>query len=757
MWSFLKKPFIDPSSTQEDQVLVRWLTIVLFLLIGLITANSVAIFSGLLDQNNMGAILSANSIGMLALFTIWLIMRAGYTQTAAFILLLVLYILITYINAVVFQSIRTPNVMTYFALIPLTGLLMGRRNMNRVAALCMITISMIFYGEWVGFLIPTVQTRSLLDDLTVLFLAIAINTVLLNASIRRVEDKANIIRRTVALLSQTNRELEESQEQLRFAQSGLESKVAQRTEELRQNNVSLAKEVEQRQQLLEALAKSEANWRTLAEQVPELIIRIEPDHTISFINRQSAGYEPQELLNAPVHIIHEQSKYKKILDQALNQVFHDGEVITYEQIEEIDGEQYWHINRVSGIREGETISAAILISTDISEQKRTEAAMYQVQKMESLGVLAGGLAHDFNNLLTVIVMQTTLALKRLPQNESVRAKLERVIDAAGRATELTKQMLNYAGRSMLDLQTFDLNELIRGNAHLFSSAIPKNIRIQSSLTESAALVSGDKSQMQQVIMNLILNAADAIQPNNGNILIATKRQHYSRDMMANENWLGYELEDGEYILLEVEDNGSGMDAMTLRKVFDPFFTTKVTGRGLGLASVIGIIRSHKGALHLSSTLGTGTKFSILLPLTTSETALVDESKADLSFNGSRELMLVIDDEEMVREGIADLLTDANLRVMTAATGKEGIQKFCQHANDLSLVILDLAMPEMNGEAVFRQLQQIDAAVPVMIMSGHGKDEMLERIRAVKHVPFIHKPPTSNLLLQTVQEHLRPVK
>lgn len=753
----LPKPVIDQfASDRTERIAVRWLTIVLLSLMGLIVANSAAIVSGLLDQGNMVSVLRTNGVALLALLCIWLIMRVGYTKVAAIVLLIVLYLLITYLNAAVFRSVRTPNVMTYFALIPLAGLLVGRRKMNFIAMLSIITIGVIFYAELSGWLIPATETRSILDDLAVLFLAIALNTVLLNASIQRVEDTADMIRQTAALLSQSNQELEESQEELRIAQSGLEQKVAQRTEELYQKNSSLAREIEQRQQLLEALTKSEANWRTLAEQVPELIVRIEPDQSISFINRSRAGHEPQMLLHAPVQLIHAQSKYKKMLSHALNQVWQSGEIVTYEEFEERNGQQYWYINRVSPITEWGTIAAAILISTDISEQKRTEAAMYQAQKIESLGILAGGLAHDFNNLLTVIVMQSTLALKRLAGDEQVRPKLERVIDAAGRATDLTRQMLNYAGRSTLDLQTFDLNELITGSAHLFSSAIPKNIQIERHLAESTALVEGDQSQLQQVLMNLILNAADAIKPNNGTIWISTRLQQFSGGAIANEKWLGEALTAGDYILLEVEDSGCGMDAITVSKVFDPFFTTKVTGRGLGLASVIGIIRSHKGGLKVSSTVGKGTKFSILLPVATLEGPLLTEHTADLDFIGAQELILVIDDEEMVREGIADFLRDANLRVLTAATGAEGLQQFQRYAQELSLVILDLAMPEMNGEAVFRQLQQIDAQVPVLIMSGHGKDEMLDRIRAVSYVPFIHKPATSNALLQMVQEHLRTV-
>jgi len=753
---FLKKLLSKQSfADQATAIAARWLNIILLLLITLILANSAAILVGWLDQANMVLILATNGIALVAFCTIWLIMRMGYVNTAAFILLAILYILITYINAIVFRSIRTPNVMTYFALIPLTGLLVGQRNMNRVAMLCIVTIGIIFYCEWVGILIPSLESRSLFDDLVVLFLAIVVNTVLLNASVRRVEDKADIIQQTAALLAQTNYDLEQSQKQLQIAQTGLEQKVAQRTEELRHNNAQLQQEITQRQQLVDALVKSEANWRTLAEQVPEVIIRIEPDHTISFINRQIAGQKPEDLLNSSVHTIHEQPKYKTLLTEAIDRVLQSGAVVTYEMIEGTGDQQSWHINRVSTITENGKIAAAILISTDISEQKRAEAAMYQAQKLESLGVLAGGVAHDFNNLLTIIVMQTSLALKQVSGNKIVQQKLERVMDATKRATELTKQMLNYAGRNRLDIQKFDLNELITGNAHLFSSAIPKNIKIHTCLDESNLYVSGDRVQIQQIIMNLILNAADAINPNQGSIQITTRfKYHATADMMAGR-WVEGEVPAGNYISITIEDNGCGMDTETLEKIFDPFFTTKVTGRGLGLASVIGIVRSHKGGLHVSSSIGKGTQFTILLPaaLATDESRR-EEKKADVSFTASQELVLIIDDEEMIREGVAEVLTDANLRVLTAADGLEGVQKFHDHVNNLSLVLLDLALPEMNGEAVFQKLQQIDPQIPVIIMSGHPNERMLERICDLEQAEFIHKPPTTNLLLQTVKNKLR---
>lgn len=755
MWHFLQRLFANPKfPSQEQTQAANWVRIILLFLGSLILVNSFAILAGVLDEENALAILTANGIALVALGIIWLIMRTGYLSIAAFILVLILYTLITYINATVFESVRTPNVTTYFALIPLAGLLLGRRVMNQIALLCIVTICIIFYFESTGALIPTDNSRSLTDDLTVLFLNIVLNTLLLNASIRREEEKTDIIRQTAALLSQTNHDLKQSQQQLQLAQAELEQKVAQRTEELNKNNVRLKKEIAERQLLLEALATSEANWRTLAEQLPEVIVRIEHDHAISFINRPIGERCREELNGLPASAIYEELQYKDLLIESLERVLQDGDVISYESEEHRAGKPSWHINRISAIRDGTTILAAILISTDITEQKQTEAAMYQAQKLESLGVLAGGVAHDFNNLLTIIIMQTTLALKKLPANHAIEQKLNRIMDAAERATALTKQMLNYAGRSMFNPQAFDLNELIQGNIHLFSSATAKNIKLGVNLCNSNLSMSGDQGQIQQVIMNLILNAADAIGTQKGAITISTNVQHLSEVDLATEQWFGGEPHVGDYVVLDVEDTGCGMDAQTLSMIFDPFFTTKVTGHGLGLASVIGIIRSHKGGLHVSSAVGKGTRFTIFFPAATVALQSTTEINLEKPFIGSRELVLIIDDEEMVRNGIAEVLSEANLHVMTADSGMNGIQQFREHVHELRLVLLDLSMPEMDGEAVFHEIHSINRQIPIILMSGHSKDGVLERIRNIRSVDFIQKPPTNGLLLRTIESNLR---
>lgn len=753
MTKFIRQWVLPPVFPDKEQTrAARWLHFIVLILIILVTGNSIFILLGGLDQDALGPILISNAVALLVNFIVLLLMRNGYVKPAALILLSLLSVLVTYTNAFIFQSVRTPNITTYFALIPLAGLLMGRRHMNFLATLCTVSILAIFYGEWIGILVPIESSRSIFDDLFVLFFALVMNTVLFNASVQRVEEKAEEINQTASALTTANQELYTSQLELQKARAELEQKVQQRTYELQQSNIKLQIEVEQRQQLLEALARSEANWRSLAEQLPEVIARINRNYTIAFINRDIGGRSPEELAGAHASAIHSQPQHQATLERCITTVFQTGETMRYESEEVIEENRTWQLNRVGAIQQNGRVIAVILISTDITEQKQTEAAMYQMQKLESLGVLAGGVAHDFNNLLSAMLMQMSLAATKLTSDHPVQRHLQRTMNAAERATELTRQMLNYAGRAQSEIKLLDLNELIMDNIHLFSASIPKSITLQSQLASDIPLMKGDKGQIQQLIMNLILNSADAIEQNVGTITVVTKVQELAAEESHHWRWFGTPVVAGRYVRLEVQDTGSGMDEKTLTKIFDPFFTTKFTGRGLGLASVIGIVRAHKGGLHVASVVGKGTTFTLLFPSTDDEiTATPNLSAATLIGNG--ELVLIIDDEEIVREGMADTLTSANFRVLAAADGPAGLQQFHEHANEIKLILLDLSMPGMTGEEVFYQLQAQHCDIPILLVSGYSKSEIMDRFVSKGLAGFIQKPYTAESLLQQVQTHL----
>lgn len=737
---------------KEQTRAARWLNWLFLAIIAITIIDSIAVLIGLLDQNAVVQIVTTNIIALwLNLTALWL-MRRGHVKISATILLTTAYLLITYLNAVIFQSIHTFNVIAYFVLIPLVGLLLGRRSMNVFGCVCVITISIIFYLEQIGILIPATP-RSAFDNIFILFLAIGLNTVLLNASIQRAEEQADEIYQTATTLAVTNQDLQQSQVQLQQARTELEQKVQQRTQELRESNEMLQQQVEERQRLLDALATSEANWRSIAEQVPDTITRINRDYTVAFINRSIGDQTPEQLIGTPIAMLHQQPEQQRLLCELMQTVLRTGQTLSYEIEEEREERHTWRINRVGPIWQNGNIVALILISTDITEQKQTEAAMYQMQKLESLGILAGGVAHDFNNLLSVMLMQLSLAVTKLPSDHPAKINLTRTLKAAERATELTRQMLNYAGRSPTETKQLNLNDLIADNIHLFSASISKNVRLTAELSDTLPLMLGDRGQLQQLIMNLIINSADAIGGKPGDIRVITKLRTLTEEAIAQSEWIGTQLTTGHYLQLEVQDTGCGMDAQTLRKIFDPFFTTKFTGRGLGLASVIGIVRAHKGVLHVASIVDQGTTFTILFPIVTARLPISDNMTPP-SFVGAGELVLVIDDEEPVCTSMAEILHEAGLRVLTATDGVTGLRLFGEYRHELRMVLLDLAMPGMSGEEVFHQLLATDAHIPILLVSGYSETDVMERFVNKQLAGFIQKPYTSAVLLQHIQAHLR---
>lgn len=389
------------------------------------------------------------------------------------------------------------------------------------------------------------------------------------------------------------------------------------------------------------------------------------------------------------------------------------------------------------------------------ERELQEDTLRQTQKLESLGVLAGGIAHDFNNLLVAMLGQSSLALAKLPVDSPARSHVEKVIRAAERAADLTKQMLAYSGRGRFNIKTLDINDLVSENISLLEAGIPKKVRLITQLTHGLPLIEADKGQLQQVIMNLILNAAEAIEGSNGTVTV-------SSCLVSGEELLTFQWPDNsrpplhqQFVLVEVEDNGKGMDPETLSKIFDPFFTTKVTGRGLGLAAVLGIVRGHKGALKVVSDLGRGTRFRILFP-STEAAPPPPAPPAELPFNQHQQrygTILVIDDEEPVREALVDILEDTGLMVLTAPDGETGVRTYQSHFPDIDLVILDHSMPGMTGEETFRELQLINPSAQVIISSGYDRSEVTRHFSDLGLAGFLQKPYSANQLVDEVSRNL----
>jgi signal transduction histidine kinase/CheY-like chemotaxis protein len=390
----------------------------------------------------------------------------------------------------------------------------------------------------------------------------------------------------------------------------------------------------------------------------------------------------------------------------------------------------------------------------LEERERQEERLRQTQKLESIGVLAGGIAHDFNNLLTAVLGYASLALDRVPPGSSLRPLLTSVVEASERAAHLTAQLLAYAGKARFVLKSLDLSEHVRQISGLLQTSIPRTVRLQLELPTGLPHIEADAAQVQQVVMNLVINAAEAIpEGQTGTVLIATEIQDVD-DAYSQSNFVEAQLTPGRYVSLEVRDSGTGMDEKTLGRIFDPFFTTKFTGRGLGLAAVLGIVRKHKGGIGVSSTQGQGTTFRILFPAIAPDPMLVETKTAESSLAGAG-TVLVIDDEEMVRRVARTTLEFFGYSVLEADNGERGIELFRSRAEDVAIVLLDMTMPVMSGEETFRHLRTIRPDVKVLLSSGYDEIETTRQFTAEGLAGFLQKPYTGARLAEMIRSILSP--
>ncbi len=409
---------------------------------------------------------------------------------------------------------------------------------------------------------------------------------------------------------------------------------------------------------------------------------------------------------------------------------------------------------------GGGIHQVIAIILDVTERKRAERErraleekIQKTQKLESLGVLAGGIAHDFNNLLMGILGNADLALLRMPPESPGRPNVQAIDTAAQRAADLTSQLLAYSGAGRFVVERLDLNRLVEETAGLLKTVISKRVVLRFDLAPDLPPVEADATQIRQVVMNLITNASEAIEDRNGMVTVATGVLEADRAYLSG-TYLDESLPEGRYVYLEVSDTGCGMDEETRSRIFDPFFTTKFTGRGLGLAAVLGIVRGHGGAIKVYSEAGKGTSVKVLLPEAEGR-APEGRPEPGASREGWRGqgLILVVDDDAPVRQVAAMMLEDAGFRVLQAADGREGVELLRSYADEIAAVLLDLTMPRMSGEEAFREMRRIRPDVPVILSSGYNEQDATNRFSGKGIAGFIQKPYRSAALLAELRKVL----
>ncbi|MGQ9792154.1 MAG: CHASE domain-containing protein [Anaerolineae bacterium] len=539
--------------------------------------------------------------------------------------------------------------------------------------------------------------------------------------------------------------------------------------QLRQQEV-LEQQVHERTATLQ---ETEERFRTLVQQVPAVVCLSLLDEvgTTLYISPQLTtmlGYTPEEWIAQPDlwrRCLHPDDRARVLA--AYETMRNGGAPMNCEyRIIARDGRIVW-VHEVANIlyaRASEPpIHQGILI--DITEQKRAEQERLELerrllhaQKLESLGMLAGGIAHDFNNLLTAMQGHLEMAQQQLSSATSLRWHIDAALQVIKRATDLTRQMLAYAGKGQFIVQEVDLNALIEQNRAMLSAAVSRSVTFDLQLAAQLPPIRADVGQMQQVIMNLITNASEAIGERPGVITLRTGVQICDQEYLQ-RSCLEEKPPAGAYVFVEVSDTGCGMDEHTRERIFEPFFTTKFTGRGLGMAAVQGIVRALHGAIMVDSQLGHGTTVRILLPVAQLSESSVPVSPASVApAEMPREIVstgaiLVIDDEDMVCDLVADALHLMGFRSLTASDGEEGVRLFQEHANEIACIILDLTMPRQDGASTYHALRAIRPDIPIILTSGYSLRDVLQRFEGQKPDGFLHKPYPLEELRRAVESVL----
>ena len=380
------------------------------------------------------------------------------------------------------------------------------------------------------------------------------------------------------------------------------------------------------------------------------------------------------------------------------------------------------------------------------ERHRIQEQMLQAHKLEGLGVMASGIAHDFNNLLTAMLGNASLARMELPENSPVDSYLDEIESAARSAARLTSQMLAYSGKGRFVIQPMRLDTVINETIHLTKAVISNNIDVVLDL--KPASIAGDAAQCQQIIINLIANASDSFKGEPGQIRVRTGVRTVDAANMYS-SYIPDQLPGGKYAFLEVTDGGCGMSKETLDKIFDPFFSTKMTGRGLGLAAVLGIIRSHKGTIKVTSELGKGTSVEVLLPAIEEPASNEISQEIDEPDSSGEGTILLVDDEDFVRNFLSKCIQSAGFNVLTASDGCQGLEVFHQNASKISVVLLDLTMPRKSGLDVLKELRSHSVKTPVLMMSGYSEQDVSAQASGIGACAFIQKPFSPDELMSSI--------
>jgi PAS domain S-box-containing protein len=510
----------------------------------------------------------------------------------------------------------------------------------------------------------------------------------------------------------------------------------------------------------------------IASNAVEALLLIDSEGRITFANPSAEtmfGWSREELIGEPLHeklqsCRPDGSAYPT--DECPHlQVLASGEIFRGREdfFRHKQGNMVPVTCSIAPIKSDDTIAGAVLVVRDVSEQKRAEAAnrereeaFRQAQKLESIGVLAGGIAHDFNNLLTGIMGNAGMARRAVlvGRTEHAGNLLQDVLKASERAADLTRQLLAYAGKGQFVIQAVDLCKLVTEVSTLIRASISKKITLVLDIPDECPPIEGDRTQLQQLVMNLVINGGEAI-GDAGTLTVRLRTEHFTerRERMRTA---GFPIFPGEYVRLDVIDSGAGMDDETRDRIFEPFFTTKFLGRGLGLSAALGIVRGHRGAIGVRSEPGRGTTFTVLMPVLRKSVRRrhSQEIGAEHEHRGVGTI-LVADDEPAVRALVQNILQEAGYDVELAEDGFQAVERLRALGDRVSLILLDLAMPRLGGAEAALEMRRIAPNIPLVAMSGYGDIEVMERFSEADIDDYLPKPFSPEQLISKVQHALTP--
>ena len=532
--------------------------------------------------------------------------------------------------------------------------------------------------------------------------------------------------------------------------------------------IGTIQDITERKRIENELRASEARIQGIIKDSP-MAIGITVDRVIQEINDQTCrltGYDREELIGQNSRILYaSQEEFERVGREILSQTKLKGTCSVECRWVRKDGSVKDVLLHATPFDPADLSKGIINNTVDLTERKAAEEArlslerqVQQSQKLESLGILAGGIAHDFNNLLMTIIGNADLGLHELGEESPVRANLEGINSAARRAAGLARQMLAYSGKGKFVIESIQLNKLIKEMADLLEVSISKKADLRFNPGEDIPEFDGDSNQVSQVVLNLITNASDSLEDNPGTITVTTGVMECTREYLSNaQSFLqsGREdsLPDGRYVFFEVQDSGCGMDAETRSRIFEPFYTTKFTGRGLGLAAVMGIVNGHNGAIQIDSEPGNGSTFKVLFPAgsrpATGKQVQQHAAPRSDGWQGSG-LVLIVDDDTSISRISRQMYKMMGFTTINAADGLEAIKVFREYSDEVVLVQLDLTMPQMGGEEAFAELRRINPAVRVLLTSGYNQQDATQRFTGEGLAGFIQKPFTYHELRAAVQ-------